>query len=362
VAAQLAEDYTLKLKDILTDGLLSLHIHLGIELGLFTKLGDFECAGATSAELAASLGLNERMTREWLHAMVCGRLVSHRRGGEADEVRYFLAEGQKQVMTGTDCGPANILAAFTYLPRFYCLKDRLANTFRTGVGPCYDTYGRQVACGIKSFFAPWFRQSLPSLIESVDGLKDRLDKGAKVADVGCGAGEALCVMASRYPNSTFDGYDTSQEALKVASETKALWGLKDHVAFKDATVERLPLEPTYDLICTFDCVHDMTFPSEVIKAIRNALKPDGVWLISDLQGASHAADNYTHPQGAMLYSFSVALCLQAAMSEEGGEALGTLGFHQAKAESMARAAGFGHFEVLPFEHPLNSYYLVKINK
>jgi ubiquinone/menaquinone biosynthesis C-methylase UbiE len=186
----------------------------------------------------------------------------------------------------------------------------------------------------------------------------KLERGATVADVGCGGGVALLAMAQAYPNSNFVGYDPSGHAIARCNEKVAEQGVKN-ARFVVAGGESLPSEPTYDFLITFDCLHDMTRPAEVIASIRRALKNDGTWLIKDIRSQPDFKTNMRNPMLAMFYGFSVSACMSSALSEPGGAGLGTLGFNPKVAEEMVRQGGFTHFVPHDFDDPSNLYYEVR---
>ena len=203
------------------------------------------------------------------------------------------------------------------------------------------------------------RQALvPLIIPALQGVDDKLRAGARAADVGCGAGVALLAMAAAYPNSEFHGYDPSGHAIERAQEKVDSLGLTN-VELHTASGESLPKDESLDFILTFDCLHDMTRPAEVIKAIRRAIRKDGTWLIKDIRSEPRFEDNIGHPMMAMFYGFSVSACMSSALSEPGGAGLGTLGFNPEVAERMTRDGGFESFELHDFEDPSNLYYEVR---
>ena len=206
---------------------------------------------------------------------------------------------------------------------------------------------------------PWVRQALvPEIIPALEGVAAKLDSGAVAADVGCGGGLALAAMAQAFPNAEFHGYDPSSHAIDRCQAKASDLGLANMKTFV-ASGEALPAEPTYDLIITFDCIHDMTRPAEVIASIRRALKPDGTWLIKDIRSQPSFKENLRNPMLAMFYGFSVSACMSSALSEPDGAGLGTLGFNPEVAETMVRAAGFTRFHQHDFDDPSNLYYEVR---
>ena len=186
-----------------------------------------------------------------------------------------------------------------------------------------------------------------------------LQAGAKVADVGCGAGVALIEMAKAYPESTFHGYDISRYALGRAEVNKVQAGVHN-VTFHNATASPLPADASLDFITTFDCLHDMSHPATIMRAIRQAIKPSGTWLIADIHGQPTFEDNLAeNPLAPFMYSASVLCCMSSALSEPGGAGLGALGFPELVARQMTAEAGFTRFVSHDFQNPINAYYEVR---
>jgi SAM-dependent methyltransferase len=237
--------------------------------------------------------------------------------------------------------------------------EKLIVAFRTGVGLSYEELGPNAAHRTERMLGPWAKQALvPRIIPALDGVREKLERGARVADVGCGGGVALATMAAAFPSSTFHGYDPSSHAIGSCRTKAARQGLANVETFV-AGGESLPTTPTYDFMITFDCIHDMTRPADVIASIRRALKPDGTWLIKDIRSQPDFKQNMRNPMLAMLYGFSVSACMSSALSEPGGAGLGTLGFNPAVAERMTREAGFTRFKLHDFDDPSNLYYEVQ---
>jgi SAM-dependent methyltransferase len=237
--------------------------------------------------------------------------------------------------------------------------DKLIEAFKTGIGLSYEDLGPNAAHRTERMLGPWVRQALvPQIIPALEGVAAKLDSGAVAADVGCGGALALAAMAQAFPNTEFHGYDPSSHAIDRCEAKAADLGLANLKTFV-ASGEALPDEPTYDLIITFDCIHDMTRPAEVIGAIRRALKPDGTWLIKDIRSQPSFKENLRNPMLAMFYGFSVSACMSSALSEPDGAGLGTLGFNPEVAERMTKEAGFTRFHQHDFDDPSNLYYEVR---
>jgi 2-polyprenyl-3-methyl-5-hydroxy-6-metoxy-1,4-benzoquinol methylase len=342
-----------KLEGAVTAGM----IHLGDRLGLYSALASAD-GSMTTAELAASCGLHERWVREWAHNQAAARIILCDDPSE-EPARFGLSPEGVAVLASPE-HPAYGMGMFHRLPRTMESLDRLPEAFRTGIGYDYDSHGSDGAVGIERSFEPWNRSFLlPVVLPALDGVVEKLEAGIRVADVGCGAGGAVMLMARRFPRSSFIGYDISVHALERARARRAEEGL-DNVEFVDPRDDTLPSDGSVDLVTTFDCIHDMTRPAEMMAAIRRAIAPDGHWLLVDIKAQDgFGANMERNPMASMLYGISVMSCMSSAMSEPGGAGLGTLGLPAGLAESMARDAGFGRFRRLEVEHSVNAFYEIR---
>ena len=256
--------------------------------------------------------------------------------------------------------PAFGMGMFHRLPQTMQALDLMPESFRTGMGHDYDSHGSEGAVGIERSFEPWNNHNLlRKVLPSMDGVVDLLHGGARVADVGCGAGGAVLLMAEAFPESTFVGYDISRHALDRAEAKLAESGLSN-ARFADPRDEQMPDDGSVDLVTTFDCIHDMAHPQPVVGAIREALGDEGHWLLVDIRAAETLAGNIEqNPMASLLYGVSVLACMSSALSEPGGEGLGTLGLPASKAQEMAERAGFTRFRTLDVQHPMNAFYEVR---
>lgn len=330
----------------------SLMIHLGDRLGIYRAM-----AGAgpvTAAALSASTGLRERWLLEWLRNQAAAGLIVTEDGDA------FELPAEAVPVLADESGSLWFAAgAFTGGVAPPDVVDRLAEAFRTGIGLTYDDLGPSAAHQVERMLGPWTRQALvPVILPALDGVVERLTAGGRVADVGCGAGLAVFAMAEAFPKSRFDGVDISVHAIDRARWRLSESGL-DNATFHVKEAAELPDEPTYDLILTLDCLHDMPRPAEAMAAIRRAIAPDGVWLIKEIRSGARWEDNLKNPMLAMMYGTSVATCMSSALSEPGGAGLGTVGLHRDLAEEMCRQAGFTRFVVHDFDDPVNLYYEVR---
>lgn len=332
-------------------------VHLGDRLGLYGALA--RVGRATSAQLADETELHERWVREWLYNQAAAGLVGWEQ--EPDGSPTFALTPAAVAVCAAEDHPAFSLGMFEELPATVGVVPRIAHSFATGVGLPYDALGPEGAEGIERGFAPWYRHFLvPMALPLLDGMVALLEEGARVADVGCGGGVALLTMAEAFPESRFHGYDISHFALARAETHLAESGLHN-VAFHDANLDPLPADASFDLVCTFDCLHDMTDPAAAMAAIRSSIRPDGVWLVGDIKAHGDFAGNVErNPQAAMMYGISVLSCMSSALSEPGGAGLGTLGLHEDLLREMARDAGFGSVRRLDaLEHPVNAFYEIR---
>ncbi|MDJ0769929.1 MAG: class I SAM-dependent methyltransferase [Ilumatobacter sp.] len=341
-----------KLEGAMTAGM----IHLGDRLGLYRALADAD-QPMTSVELAVATDLHERWVREWLHNQAAARLLDHDVADGDD--RFSMSREAKAVLATPD-HPAFGMGMFHRLPATMQSLERMPESFETGLGHDYDSHGAQGAEGIERSFEPWNNANLlRTVLPAMDGVVDLLQNGARLADVGCGAGSAVMMMAEAFPNSEFVGYDISRHALDRARAKLASSPLPN-ARFIDPRDERLPRDGSFDVITTFDCIHDMSHPQDTIDAIRLSLHDDGHWLLVDIDAADDLAGNMeANPMASLLYGVSVLSCMSSAMSEPGGAGLGTLGLPASKAEEMARAAGFTRFERLPVDHAVNAFYEIR---
>jgi 2-polyprenyl-3-methyl-5-hydroxy-6-metoxy-1,4-benzoquinol methylase len=327
-------------------------IYLGDRLGLYRELaagGD-----ATSAELAGRTGLDERWLREWLFQQGAAGVLEH-----LGDERFSLSEEAAALLAHED-HPAFGAGFFAHLPQSLALAEKLPESFRSGQGLPYDAMGPEGAEGIERGLAPWFRALLvPMVLPRVEGLTAALERGIAAADVGCGAGVALLTLARAFPASEFHGYDISRHALDRAERNLASAGVRN-ATFHDAGPDPLPDDGRFDLVTTFDCLHDMTDPAGTMRGIRAALSDDGVWLIADIKAHESYAENVErNPMAAMMYGTSVLSCMSSALSEPDGLGLGTLGFSEELAREMTSNAGFSHFETLDLPHPVNAFYVAR---
>lgn len=329
--------------------LVSFMVYLGDELKMFSAMAG---AGAlTSDELAGKTELNERFVREWLYGMAAAKLFTR----HPDET-FEMSEIAASVLADEE-GSVNFACGAFRGGTDPVVLEKLVDSFRTGIGVTYEEQGPGLASGLSRMTAPRSRHELTTVIlPGLDGVVERLESGISVCDIGCGGGFALTTMAKAYPNSTFVGIDPSGTAIAQAAEASTE---VQNVTFLEQRGEDLSGDESFDLILTFDCLHDMARPDIAAKAVRSAINDDGTWLIKDIRSTGDFEKDSRNPMLAMMYGFSLASCLQSAMSEPGGLGLGTIGLHPARAQELVTEAGFTRFTEHDFGDPNNLFYEVR---
>ncbi len=342
-----------KLEGAVTAGM----IHLGDRLGLYQAMGALD-QPLTVDELSSRLNLAPRWVQEWAHNQAAAKVIEFARDEDGRETFWLRPEAR--LVLADEENPAFGMGMFHRLPQTMAALERLPESFRTGMGHDYDSHGPEGAVGIERSFEPWSNAFLiPLVVPALDGVVPKLDGGARVADIGCGAGGAALRLAQRFPHSEIVGYDISRYALDRA-ETKLRESGVANARFVDPRREPLPDDGSLDLVTAFDCVHDMTHPAEVMRAIRRSLKPDGTWLLVDIKALDTFEENAAkNPMASLMYGISVMSCMSSALSAPGGAGLGTLGLPESKARAMAEDAGFTRFRRLDIEHSVNAFYEVR---
>ena len=336
--------------NILNYGALNIPISLGHQTGLFDTMADLP--PSTSDEIAREAGLNERYVREWLGAMVTGKIVEY----DAGTRTYHLPPEHAPLVTRA--GGVDNLASFTqYISIMSGVEKRLVEAFRNGGGVAYEHYGDFQKLQAEETARVFDAKLIDTILPLAPGLVERLQSGIAVADVGCGAGHAINVMARAFPKSSFTGYDFSNEGIAIGRAEARELGL-ENARFELRDVATLDTPGAYDLVTAFDAIHDQVKPREVLRRIARSLKPGGLFLMADMAASSDLAKNVDHPFGPLLYTYSVAHCMTVSLAH-GGEGLGTV-WGVEKARELLTEAGFRSVETrLVDGDPLNIYYLAR---
>ncbi|MDP8977641.1 MAG: class I SAM-dependent methyltransferase [Actinomycetota bacterium] len=345
----LVEEFAERLFGFYTGGMLTYLVDIGHRTGLF----DAATGGpATSAELADRAGLYERYVREWLGAMVTGGVMDY----DAEARTYHLPAERAACLTG---GGTNNLAPFALLNTHLAKHvGGVTGAFREGGGVPYHEYRPEFTDVMDGLNRGGFDEALVSeWLELVPGVRERLAGGARVADVGCGTGHALVVMATAFPQSTFVGYDTAEDAImrarREASEADVA-----NARFEVGDAATLAVDEPFDIAFVFDAIHDQVAPAQVLQRIHDMLTRDGLLLAFEPHASSNLEDNVAHPLAPFLYSISTLHCLTVSLAHDGA-GLGTVWGEQ-KARQMLLEAGFSEVSVreVPNE-PVNALYVAR---
>lgn len=318
---------------------------IGESLGLYKALSD---GPLTSAELAEKTGTNERYVREWLNSQAAGSYVEY----DADTGRYFLTEEQAFAFAD-ESSPAYLPGAFLLGVSALRAVPQITERFRSGEGFGWHEHDHGLFRGTELFFRPGYAANLiASWIPSLEGVQEKLSKGAKVADVGCGLGASTILMAGAYPNSAFVGFDYHDGSIEMAKQRAAEAGMSERVNFEVASAKAYPGKD-YDLVTFFDCLHDMGDPVGAAEHVLQSLAPDGTWMIVEPFAGDRVEDNL-NPIGRIYYSASTLLCTPASRSQEVGLCLGAQA-GEARVREVVTKAGFTRFRRAT-ETPFNIVY------
>tara|TARA_R110000850_G_scaffold236447_1_gene361239 strand:+ start:5895 stop:6953 length:1059 start_codon:yes stop_codon:yes gene_type:complete len=331
---QKLNDFVEKAVSDLAAGYGGVMISLGRKLGLYKAMAD---AGPLSAtEVAGRADCAERYVREWLNSQAAGGYVTYHAASETYELppehAFVLAE---------DTSPVYIPPAWDVPVSMWFDEDQAVRAFRTGEGVPWGRHDDRLYCGVAAFFGNTYRGELvANWLPTLDGVVDKLKAGANVADIGCGHGHSTVLMAESYPRSRFTGFDTHPASLDAARENAIAAGVSDRVSFDTVGAAAVP-DDGYDLICFFDCLHDMGDPVSAAKRARQSLASDGTVMLVEPYATDRVEDNLT-PVGRLYYAASTTLCCAHALSEGGGWALGAQAGESRLAEVFAKA-GFTRF-------------------
>jgi SAM-dependent methyltransferase len=305
---------------------------------------------ATAAEIARGAGLELRYVEEILSGLAAAGVLGYEPGTGA-----FSLPPEHALFISDESSPYFMGGFFDMLPTALAQVDGIADATVNGGGVSFEDFGPRMISGIDRGNTPSLRAFLLSRwLPAVPGLIDRLETGIRVADIGCGAGTAVTLIAGSYPRSTVTGFEISHESLALArSRSEGMW----NVEFVEKDVADIPIDPPFDLITSFDVIHDLTSPLAGLRRVRSALTADGMCLMMEPNAGPRLEDNLT-PRGAMLYGISVLHCMTQSLAR-GGAGLGAAWGGEA-AETMAREAGFSSFERLEdITNRFSAFYLLR---
>ncbi len=340
--------FTERMVGVLNDGALALMAGIGHRTGLFDTMAGLP--PSTSAEIAEAAGLQERYVREWLGAMTTGGVVTHDPG-----TGTFHLPAEHHLAVTRSGGPANVAKTMQILPLLGSVSTEIAERFETGGGVHYTAFAEFHRFMAEESAAVFDNALVEVILPLVPGLPDRLHERIDVADIGCGSGHAVNLMAQAFPNSRFVGYDFSDEGIAAARAEADRLGVSNS-EFVLADVAELDAVEAFDVITAFDAIHDQAHPARVLDNIHRALRPGGRFLMVDINANSDVADNVEHPLGPFLYTVSTMHCMTVSLALD-GDGLGTVWGEQL-ARTMLADAGFVDVEVTSLDQdPLNSYYV-----
>jgi ubiquinone/menaquinone biosynthesis C-methylase UbiE len=349
--AERATAFAERLLRTLNDGALCLMISIGHRTRLFDAMG--RLPPATSAEIAAAAELDERYVREWLGATTTAGVTLV----DPTTQRYTLPAEHASSLTRA--AAADNMAVFAqYIGSLGGVEDEIVECFAKGGGVPYERFPR--------FHEVMEEDSGQSVLSALDthivplvpGLEERLTRGIRVLDLGCGRGRIIRHLAQRFPKSRFVGVDLSRDAVAYAARNAAGLGNVEYVAQDLSNFDETAEETVFDIVTTFDAVHDQAQPKKVLRGIYRTLAADGVYLMQDISGTGHVHKDVHHPLGTLLYTVSCMHCMTVSLAQ-GGEGLGAMSGEE-KTLAYLREAGFGSIEKKRLAHDVqNNWYVVR---
>jgi SAM-dependent methyltransferase len=321
---------------------------IGEKLGLYKALA---AGPMSSAELATKTGTDERYVREWLASQAAGGYITY-----DDKNKKFGLTAEQAFTLANEDSPAYLPGAFELACGSLAAVPRIAESFRTGAGMGWHEHADGVFHGCEKFFRPGYAANLVSAwIPALQGVKEKLEAGARVADVGCGKGASTLLMAQAFPKSKFFGFDYHDKSIEGARESAKRTGVADRVTFEVAKAKEYPGKD-YDFVAVFDCLHDMGDPVGASKHVRQSLAKDGTWMIVE-PFANDDLKNNLNPVGRVYYGFSTLLCTPSSRSQEVGLCLGAQA-GETRIREVVNSAGFTRFQRAA-ETPFNIVYEAK---
>jgi 2-polyprenyl-3-methyl-5-hydroxy-6-metoxy-1,4-benzoquinol methylase len=344
----MSEDFSEYLTDILNKGSLALMLSIGHRTKLFDIMSSM--SPATFEEIAEKSRLNSRYVKEWLGAMVTGKIINY----DPIKKSFHLSKEKAQYLTRKD-SVYNFSASMQWIPILAQVEDDIVKCFHLGGGVPYSSYKRFNEVMAEESYQTVVSGLLEHIIPLVSGLNAQLESGISVLDIGCGRGRAINLLAKHYPKSKFTGYDISDEAIKDAALDAESMN-NDNVKFKVQNL--LTVEPStkFDLITAFDVIHDQINPQRTLKFIFDSLEDQGIFLMQDILSSTDLYDNINHPLGSFLYTISCLHCMSVSLSQNGA-GLGAM-WGREKALELLKNAGFTNVSISTLKHDFQNYYYI----
>ena len=350
VAGESTQEFAERIVGAVDSASLAILLSIGHQTRLLDTMADLP--PATSAQIADAAGLSERYVREWLGGLVAARVIDY----DAAARTYSLPRHHAAVLTRA-AGPDNLARVAQFIPLLGEVEQKIIGCFHNGGGLPYSDYPRFHKLMAEQSGEVFDAALVDGILPLVDGLPERLRVGADVADIGCGSGHAINVMAQAFPASRFTGIDFSDEGLAVGTAEAQRLGITN-ATFLARDVAALDMTHAYDVITVFDAIHDQAQPARVLQNIHRALRPGGVLLMVDVKASSNLEDNVGVPLATYKYTVSTTHCMSVSLGLDGA-GLGTVWGRQL-AESMLADAGFGEVTVHEIESDaINNYYIAR---
>jgi SAM-dependent methyltransferase len=344
----MAEEFAERMLGTMNEAAVALMVSVGHRTGLFDVMAGMPAA--TSAEIAARAALDERYVREWLAAMVTGRIVEH-----DDATAVYVLPADHAAWLTRAAGMKNLAIGMQYIGLMAQVEDQIVECFRHGGGVPYSAFPRFQTVMAEDSGVVQDATLIDARLPLVPGLADRLRDGIDVADVGCGSGHAINLMAAEFPRSRFTGFDISPEGVAAARTEAGRRGL-ENARFEERDAAHLGEVARFDFVTTFDSVHDQARPDLMLAGIAAALRPGGVYLCVDTSASSRLAENMGHPLGPFLYTVSCMHCMTVSLAD-GGMGLGAMWGEQT-ARRMLAEAGFTSVEARRVDGDIvNAYFI-----
>lgn len=344
------EKFAGKIMDDLAGAMAVVMCSLGDRLGLFKDLA--ANGAATIDRLADRNGIDRRYAQEWLGGMAAAGYLEY----DPASGLFSLPPEHAPALADED-GPKFAGGMYQMMPSMFGALGLVLKSFRDGGGVPQSAYDPDMWDGLERFTAPRFENfMLQQWIPALPEVQAKLERGASVADVGCGRGRALIKLAEAFPNSRYAGYDAYGPTIEQAAAKAQAAGVAERVTFSRRDVSQ-GLPEQYDIITTFDVIHDSADPLGLLRTIRKSLKEDGIYLLMDINCADKFEDN-TGPLSTVMYGSSIMYCMTSSLAS-GGAGLGTLGFPESKAKELCAEAGFSSVRLLPLDNPFNNLYEVR---